>query len=123
MPDGGGSEALEGCSTSVPTSCKVLVSEGEKDRDLDFRIALKRRPCSAEVEAEVPKFRAARAIRRQSYSLVGAHGLERTHGWMETHKQTIKKEETILRRWSAHLSLSGPQCADDEASQAPTCLA
>ena len=68
VPDGRGSEALEGCGTSVPTSCKVLVSEGERDRDLDFRIALKRRPCSAEVEAEVPKFRAARAIRRAAKS-------------------------------------------------------
>ena len=55
VTEGRGSEALQGCGTSVPASCKVLMSEGERDRDLDFRIALKRRPCSAEVEAEVPK--------------------------------------------------------------------
>ena len=39
------------------------------------------------------------SCQERSRSLDGAHGLERAHGWMETHKQTIKKEETILRRW------------------------
>ena len=39
------------------------MSEGERDRDLDFWIALKRRSSSAEVEAEVSKLRAARARR------------------------------------------------------------
>ena len=44
------------------------MSEGERRRDLDFRVALKRGLCSAEVEAEVPKLRAARAKRRAAKS-------------------------------------------------------
>ena len=105
VTEGRGSEALEGFGTSVPASSKIRVSEGERDRDLDFRIALKRRPCSAEVEAEVPKLRAARARRRAAKSDPAARCASRT----------IRRRTSLGR----HVHVGHAECLEHELRHGP----
>ena len=123
-----GSEALEGCGTSVTDLLqgpRERRGKGQKPglADRPQAKAMLRRGRGRKSPSSGPLVRGRRAAKSDplaSSALMAwsAHMI----GW-KTHKQTMKKEENHPPTLGAHLSPSGPQCADDEASQAPTCLA